>query len=160
MYSIFCYNMINIQVLFIIRVLIILKHLGDLDFECYIYIYIYIYNMCVCVCGERERERALKKVIVNYDFLNFLQLLRDLRNSYYAHFCKEQLFLILKNSYSQGIAILCNESVTKQPNSYSIGIAITLQDLLQCTKRALYIFSSLPEEINNNVNLEHGCFHE
>jgi hypothetical protein len=54
MYSIIYYNMINIRVLFIIRVLIILKHFGDLDFECYIYI-------CVCVCvyvyRERERER-------------------------------------------------------------------------------------------------------
>ena len=47
MYSIFYYNMINIQVLLIIQVLIILKHFGDLDFECYIYIYIYV---CVCVC--------------------------------------------------------------------------------------------------------------
>jgi hypothetical protein len=53
MYSIIYYNMINIRVLFIIRVLIILKHFGDLDFECYIY----IYNMCVCV----ERERQFKK---------------------------------------------------------------------------------------------------
>ena len=43
MYYIFYYNMINIRVLLIIRVLIILKHFGDLDFECYIYI-------CVCVC--------------------------------------------------------------------------------------------------------------
>jgi hypothetical protein len=59
MYSIFYYNIINIQVLFIIRVLIILEHFGDLDFECYInkkkkknkYIYIYIYiYICVCVC--------------------------------------------------------------------------------------------------------------
>ena len=39
--------MINIRVLLIKRILIILKHFGDLDFECYIYIYIY---MCVCVC--------------------------------------------------------------------------------------------------------------
>ena len=37
-----------------IRVLIILKYFGDLDFECYIYI---IYNICVCMCVERERER-------------------------------------------------------------------------------------------------------
>jgi hypothetical protein len=51
--------MINIRVLLIIRVLIsntrilILKHIGDLDFECYI-------NICVCVCVyvERERERC------------------------------------------------------------------------------------------------------
>jgi hypothetical protein len=59
MYSIFYHNMINIRVLLIIRVLIILKHFGDLDFECYIYIYIYI----ICVCVERERERGnfLKK---------------------------------------------------------------------------------------------------
>ena len=35
--------MINIRVLLIIRVLIILKYVGGLDFECYIYIYIYIY---------------------------------------------------------------------------------------------------------------------
>ena len=41
LYSIFYYNMINIRVLFIIRVLIILKYFGDLDFEC-------------CVCRERE----------------------------------------------------------------------------------------------------------
>jgi hypothetical protein len=53
MSSIFYYNMINIRVLLIIRVLIILKHFGDLDFECYIYIYIY---MCVCVCVEREGQ--------------------------------------------------------------------------------------------------------
>jgi hypothetical protein len=33
--------MINIRVLLIIRVLIILKHFEDLDFEC-IYIYIYV----------------------------------------------------------------------------------------------------------------------
>ena len=43
--------MINIRVLLIIQVLIILKHFGDLDFECYIYV-------CVCVCRERERERG------------------------------------------------------------------------------------------------------
>ena len=42
--------MINIRVLLIIRVLIILKHFGDLDFECYIYIYVCV---CVCVCRER-----------------------------------------------------------------------------------------------------------
>ena len=30
--------MINIRVFLIIRVLIILKYFGDLDFECYIYI--------------------------------------------------------------------------------------------------------------------------
>jgi hypothetical protein len=45
-YSLIYYNMINIQVLLIIRVLLILKYFGDLDFE-YIYIYrerdIYIY---------------------------------------------------------------------------------------------------------------------
>ena len=34
--------MINIQVLLIIRVLIILKYFGDLDFECYIYVYVRI----------------------------------------------------------------------------------------------------------------------
>jgi hypothetical protein len=46
-YSIFYYNIINIRVLLIIRVLIILKHFGDLNFE---YIYnIYIY---VCVCAR------------------------------------------------------------------------------------------------------------
>ena len=33
LYSIFYYNMINIQVLLIIQVLIILKHFGDLDFK-------------------------------------------------------------------------------------------------------------------------------
>ena len=40
--SVLHYNidMINIRVLLIIRVLIILKYFGDLDFECY-----------VCVCG-------------------------------------------------------------------------------------------------------------
>ena len=53
MYSLFYYKMINIWVLFIIRVLIILKYFGDLDFECYINIYIYIY-----IYIERERERA------------------------------------------------------------------------------------------------------
>ena len=58
MYSIFYYNMINI------RVLIILKYFGDLDFECYIYICVCV---CVCVCvsvcreRERERERQFKK---------------------------------------------------------------------------------------------------
>ena len=66
MYFIFYYNMINIRVLLIIRVLIILKHSGD--------IYICV---CVCVCGERgnffkkrngnlcaerERGRQLKKM--------------------------------------------------------------------------------------------------
>ena len=45
-YSLFYYNIINIQVLLIIRVLILLKHFEDLDFECYIYIYICVY---VCV---------------------------------------------------------------------------------------------------------------
>jgi hypothetical protein len=56
MYSIFYYNMINI------RVLIILKYFGDLDFECYIYIYIYIYMcVCVCVCVEREIGNFFKK---------------------------------------------------------------------------------------------------
>jgi hypothetical protein len=57
---------------------------------------------------EREREREkFKKVVVNYGFRKFLiffffffELLRDLRNSYYDHFDKEQLFLILKNSHS------------------------------------------------------------
>ena len=65
--------MINIRVLLIIRVLIILKHFRDLNFESYINIY-----MCVCVhfcvereaiffffkngdlCLERERERGQK----------------------------------------------------------------------------------------------------
>ena len=51
MYYIFYYNMINIRVLLIIRVLIILKYFGDLNFECY------IYNIYVCVERERERER-------------------------------------------------------------------------------------------------------
>jgi hypothetical protein len=73
MYSIIYYNMINIRVLLIIRVLL-LKHFGDLDFECYIYIYIYIIYVCVCrergnffkkrngdFCVERERGRHLKK---------------------------------------------------------------------------------------------------
>ena len=46
--------MINIRVLLIIRVLIILKYFGDLDFECYINIY-------VCVCRERKREEIKKK---------------------------------------------------------------------------------------------------
>jgi hypothetical protein len=55
MYSIFYYNMINIRVLLIIRVLVILKYFGDLYFECYIYV-----CMCVCVCVERERQ-FLKK---------------------------------------------------------------------------------------------------
>ena len=60
-YSIFYYNMINIQVLLIIQILIILKYFGDLDFECYIYIYICV---CVCVCVCRERETIfLKKEI-------------------------------------------------------------------------------------------------
>jgi hypothetical protein len=93
LYSIFYYNIINIRVLLIIRVLIILKHFGDLDFKCYIkYIYIYI---CVCVCArvcvERERE-ILKKVVVNYGFWNFLKkfkLLRNLKNNYYDHFDKK-----------------------------------------------------------------------
>jgi hypothetical protein len=44
--------MINIRVLLIIRVLIILKHFGNLDFECYI---------CVCVCVCRERGNSFKK---------------------------------------------------------------------------------------------------
>ena len=38
------------------------------------------------------------------------------------------------------MTIPCNESVTKQPNSYSLGIPITLQDLLQCTERALSLY--------------------
>ena len=55
MYSIFYYNMINIRVLLIIWVLTILKHFGDLDFECHIYV-------CLYVCVEREREKGnLKK---------------------------------------------------------------------------------------------------
>ena len=60
MSSIFYYNMINIQVLLIIRVLIILKHFGNLDFECYIYIYICV-CVCVCVCRERKREAIFLK---------------------------------------------------------------------------------------------------
>jgi hypothetical protein len=56
MYSIFYYNMINIQVLLIIQVLIILKHFVDLNFECYIYICV-----CVRVCRERERGNLKKK---------------------------------------------------------------------------------------------------
>ena len=47
LYSVFYYNMINIRVLLIIRVLIILKYFKDLDFEYFIY---------MCVCVERERE--------------------------------------------------------------------------------------------------------
>ena len=57
----------------------------------------------------------------------------------FSTFDKEQLFLILKNSYSYGITIhynKCNKYITKQPNSYAIGISITLQCLLQSTKRA------------------------
>ena len=50
LYSIFYYNMINIQVSLIIQALIIFKYFGDLDFE-------YIY-MCVCVCVDREKERV------------------------------------------------------------------------------------------------------
>ena len=53
MYSIIYYNMSNIQVLFIIQILIIWKHFGDLDFECYIY---------VCVCREREGQFKKKKM--------------------------------------------------------------------------------------------------
>ena len=49
---IFYYNLINIQVLLIIRALIILKYFSALDFEYYIYIY---------VERERERERERQK---------------------------------------------------------------------------------------------------
>ena len=52
--------MINIRVLFIKRVLTILKHFGDLDFECYINMYI-IY---VCVWREREREREREAIFL------------------------------------------------------------------------------------------------
>ena len=58
MYFIFYYNMINIRVLLIIRVLIILKHFESLDFECYIYIYI----MCVYLCRERGSFFFLKEM--------------------------------------------------------------------------------------------------
>ena len=54
LYIIFYYNIINIQVLFIIRLLIILKYFRDLDFECYIYV-------CACVYIYRERERGNSK---------------------------------------------------------------------------------------------------
>ena len=47
LYSIFYYNIINI------RVLIILKHFENLNFEYYKY-------MCVC-CGERETGNFFKK---------------------------------------------------------------------------------------------------
>ena len=47
-----------------IRVLIILKHFGDLDFEYYIYI---------------EKEKKKKEVVVNYGFKNFFFFL-----SYYV----------------------------------------------------------------------------
>jgi hypothetical protein len=63
MYSIFYYNMINIRVLFIIRVLIILKYFGDLDFECYINIYVICVCVCVCVCRERERGREREAIL-------------------------------------------------------------------------------------------------
>ena len=43
----------------------------------------------------------------------------------------------MKNNYSQGITIHCNKKITKQPNSYAIRISITLQCLLQSTKRAI-----------------------
>ena len=109
LYSIFYYNIINIRVLLIIRVLIILKHFGDLNFNCYIkYIYIYV-RVCrerereaffikrkwrlVCVERERERKRNFKKNCSQLWFLEFkkkkFKLLRDLRNSYYNHFDKE-----------------------------------------------------------------------
>jgi hypothetical protein len=54
--SIFYYNMFNIQLLLIIRALIILKHFGDLDFECY-----KIY-MRVCVeRGNLKKEKRKRK---------------------------------------------------------------------------------------------------
>ena len=63
LYIIFYYNIINIQVLFIIRVLIILKYFGDLDFECYIYICVCVcVCVCVSVCREREREREREAI--------------------------------------------------------------------------------------------------
>ena len=40
----------------------------------------------------------------------------------------------MNNSYSYGITINCNKNITKQSNSYDIGIFITLQCLLQSTK--------------------------
>ena len=71
--------MINIRVLLIIRVLIILKHFRNLDFECY-----------------REREREIFKksgsqlwFLEFLKFLNFFELLRDLKNNYYNYFDKE-----------------------------------------------------------------------
>ena len=59
----FYYNMINIRVLLIICVLIILKHFGDLNFECYIYIY------------NKGMDFG---IIIFFELLR----LRDLRNSY------------------------------------------------------------------------------
>ena len=46
----------TLRLTLIIRVLIILKHFVDLNFECYIYICV-----CVCVCVERERGNLKKK---------------------------------------------------------------------------------------------------
>ena len=63
MYSIFYYNIINIRVLFIIRVLIILKYFGDLDFECYIYMCVCV---CVCVCVEKEGQFKKKNGDLSY----------------------------------------------------------------------------------------------
>ena len=37
------------------------------------------------------------------------------------------------------MTIHCNKNITKQLNSYSYEITITLHDLLQCTKRALRV---------------------
>ena len=66
MYSIFYYNMINIRVLLIIRVLIILKYVGGLDFECYIYIYIYIYMLCICYTYSDIEVSLYLKALVTY----------------------------------------------------------------------------------------------
>ena len=59
--------MINIRVLFIIRVLIILKQFGDLNFKYYmetwVYIYIYIYTHT-----ERERERERESQLCFLEF--------------------------------------------------------------------------------------------
>jgi hypothetical protein len=41
------------------------------------------------------------------------------------------------------MTIPCNKNITKQLNNYSYVIAITLQGLLQRTKRALNVLSSV-----------------